>query len=105
MNAAAIVTVTNSGQTARVIARHRPQPPIIAVTDSEKTLRRLNLVWGVRGMVLEHLDEDSDKALQHIREQLVLSKIVERGKYVVLLAGQPFFARGSTNFIEVEKVS
>ena len=105
MNAAAIVTVTNSGQTARVIARHRPRPPIIAVTDSEKTLRRLNLVWGVRGMVLEHLDEDSDKALQHIREQLVLSKIVERGKYVVLLAGQPFFARGSTNFIEVEKVS
>jgi len=46
MRAAAIVTVTNSGHTARVIARYRPDPPIIAVTDSVRTLRSLALVWG-----------------------------------------------------------
>jgi pyruvate kinase len=104
MRAAAIVTVTNSGQTARVIARYRPDPPIIAVTDSGRTLRALSLVWGVRGLVIENLGDDSDSSLVRVQERLVASGLVKRGEYIVLLAGQPFFARGSTNFIKVEKI-
>jgi len=104
MNAAAIITVTHSGETARVIARYRPRPKIIAITDRTKILRRLNLIWGVHGMVIEELIDDSDKALQKIQERLVSSALVRRGEYVVMLAGQPFFARGSTNFIKVEKI-
>lgn len=104
MKAAAIVAVTHSGQTARVLSRFRPDPPIIAVTDSDKTFRRLNILWGVRGLVVERIDDDSDKALQKIQEMLLESGIVNKGEYVVLLAGQPFFARGSTNFIKVERV-
>lgn len=104
MRAAAIVTVTNSGQTARVIARYRPNLTVVAITDSAKTLRTLSLVWGVRGLLVENLGEDSDRVLATIQERLVSSGFVRRGEYVVLLAGQPFFARGSTNFIKVEKV-
>jgi pyruvate kinase len=104
MRAAAIVTVTNSGQTARVIARYRPDPPIIAVTDSARTLRALGVVWGVRGLVIENLGDDSDSALARVQERLMASGLVKRGEYIVLLAGQPFFARGSTNFIKVEKI-
>ena len=104
MKAAAIVAVTHSGQTARVLSRFRPDPPIIAVTDSDKTFRRLNILWGVRGLVVERIDDDSDKALQKIQEMLLESGLVKKGEYVVLLAGQPFFARGSTNFIKVERV-
>jgi pyruvate kinase len=104
MRAAAIVTVTNSGQTARVIARYRPDPPIIAVTDSARTLRSLGLVWGVRGLIIENLGDDSDSALARVQERLTASGLVKRGEYIVLLAGQPFFARGSTNFIKVEKI-
>ncbi len=106
MNAAAIVTVTHSGETAKVISRYRPGPRIIAVTDRIKILRRLQLIWGVRGMVIEDedLNKDSDKALAMIQERLVQSGMIMRGDYVVMLAGQPFFARGSTNFIKVEKV-
>ena len=104
MNAAAIVTVTHSGHTARVISRYRPRPRIIAITDRTKILRRLQLFWGVRGMVIDTLTEDSDRALQKIQEELVNSGMVARGEYIVMLAGQPFFARGSTNFIKVEKV-
>ena len=105
MNAAAIVAVTRSGETARVISHYRPRPQIIAITDSPGILRRLGLMWGVEGMVIEHLSDDSDKALQEIQEQLGNSGMVGRGEFVVLLAGQPFFARGSTNFIKVEKVT
>jgi len=106
MNAAAIVVVTHTGQTARVISRYRPHPRIIAITDRVKILRRLQLIWGVRGMVIEddELNKDSDKALDIIQQRLISSGMIMRGDYVVMLAGQPFFARGSTNFIKVEKV-
>jgi pyruvate kinase len=104
MDAAAIVTLTHSGQTAKVLSKYRPDPPIIALTLGETTLRRLSLVWGVRGFVMEHLPADSDAALQQIQERLIHEKIVQRGQYVVLLAGQPLFAYGSTNFIKVERV-
>lgn len=105
MNAAAIITVTHSGETARVIARYRPRPKIIAITDRTKILRRLNLVWGVHGLVIDELVGDSDKSLEKIQKHLVQSGLVQQGEYMVMLAGQPFFARGSTNFIKVEKVA
>ncbi len=104
MNASAIVCVTHSGKTARVVSRYRPRTRILAVTDRGKILRRLNLMWGVHGIVLESLVQDSDKALKQIQERLLNLGLIQRGEYIVLLAGQPFFARGSTNFIEVEKV-
>ncbi len=105
MNAAAIVCVTRSGETARVVSRYRPRTRILAITDRIKILRRLNLIWGINGIIIEDLQQDSDKALKQIQEQLIQQGLVQRGEYVVVLAGQPFFARGSTNFIEVEKVT
>jgi pyruvate kinase len=104
MSAAAIVTVTHSGETARVLARYRPDPPIIALTVSPKPLQMLTLVWGIRGMVMEGLGADSDEALRKIRERLVQAQMVRKGDFVVLLAGQPLFEQGSTNFIKVEKI-
>ena len=104
MNARAIVAVTHSGRTARALARYRPRPRIIALTDRPKIQRRLNLVWGVNGMVVDELGNDSDRDLEMIQERLVRSGLVARGDYVVVLAGQPFFKRGTTNFIKVEKI-
>ncbi len=104
MSAAAVVCVTHSGETAKSVSRYRPRTRIFAITDRPKIARRLNLIWGVHGVVLENIEEDSDKALKNIQEKLVNSGLIQRGEYIVILAGQPFFARGSTNFIEVEKV-
>jgi pyruvate kinase len=104
MNAAAIVVVTRSGQTARVVSQYRPGPRIIAITDRPKILRRLNLFWGVQGVVIDKLASDSDRALHDIQERLTSSNMVKGGEYVVVLAGQPFFAQGSTNFIKVDRV-
>ena len=87
------------------LARYRPDPPIIAITDTEKTLRTLNLVWGIQGMVMSSLGTDSDKALADIRQRLVDSGAVQHGDNVVMLAGHPFFARGSTNLIKVERIA
>ncbi len=104
MNAAAIVAVTRSGQTARVLSRYRPSVKIIAVTGEAAILRSLGLVWGVRGLVIPDLDDESDRALRRIQERLLETGLVHRGQYVVLLGGQPFLERGSTNFIKVEKI-
>jgi pyruvate kinase len=104
MDAAAIVAVTHSGQTARVLSRYRPDPAILAITLSPKVLRQLNLVWGVRGIEISDLDVNSDKALEQVQARLLKVGAASVGQYVVILAGQPLFARGSTNFIKVERV-
>jgi pyruvate kinase len=59
IHAAAIVAVTQSGATARIVSHYRPRTPIVAVTTSGLTLRRLNLVWGVRGMIVEETSQTS----------------------------------------------
>jgi pyruvate kinase len=104
MNAAAIVVVTRSGETARVISRYRPRTPLLAITDSAKILRRLGLVWGIRGIVAEGLDDNSDTALLRIQQRLLASGLIHAGEYIVILGGQPFLARGSTNFIKVTRI-
>ncbi len=104
MNAAAIVVVTRSGETARVISRYRPRTPVVAVTDSTRVLRRLGLVWGVRGLIAEGLNDSSDAALHRIQHELLTSGLVQAGAFVVLLGGQPFLARGSSNFIKVTRI-
>jgi pyruvate kinase len=106
MRAAAIVIVTRSGQTARVVSRYRPGPRIIAVTDRPKILRRMSLFWGVEGLVIGEgeLNSDSDRAMETVQARLLSSGLIRKGEFVVILAGQPFFARGSTNSIKVEKV-
>lgn len=104
MDAAAIVAVTHSGQTARVLSRYRPDPAIFAITMSSRVLRQLNLAWGVRGIKISDLDVNSDRALEQVQARLLKVGAAKPGEYVVLLAGQPLFARGSTNFIKVERV-
>ncbi len=104
MNASAIIAVTNSGETARVLAKYRPGLPIVAVTDRPQTLRRVAILWGVRGVLVSGLEGDSDRVLRAIQEHLLGAGIVRKGDDVVLLAGLPFFARGSTNIIKVESI-
>lgn len=104
MDAAVIVAVTHSGETARTVARYRPRPTIVAVTDQQAILRKLKLIWGVHGMLVPSLTGDSDTALHTIQQHLLSSGVVRRGESVVLLAGQPFLARGSTNFIKVAQI-
>ncbi len=68
--AAAIIAVTHTGSTARIVARYRPETPVIAVTDMEETLRRLSFVWGVRGIVMGPGERTVDLIVRAIREKL-----------------------------------
>jgi len=62
LNAAAIITLTDSGFTARLIAKHRPENSIIAVTHSPQVARRLAMNWGVMPLLCSETDADTDDA-------------------------------------------
>jgi pyruvate kinase len=102
VGAKAIVTATISGTTARMVARHRPRVPIVAVTPDPATLSRLALVWGVEPTRVDPFDNTDDMVdlmLRAARQQ----GVVGAGDWVVLTAGIPF-GQGQTNLIKVHNV-
>jgi pyruvate kinase len=102
--AAAIIAVTHTGLTARVVARYRPETSVIAVTDMEETLRRLSFVWGVRGVVVGPDDRSVSAIVRIVREKLETEGLLRPGAPVVILGGVPLFSGGSTNSIRVERL-
>jgi pyruvate kinase len=100
--AAAIIAVTHTGLTARIVARYRPETPVVAVTDTEETLRRLSFVWGVRGFSMGPGSHSVEAILRVAREKLVQAGAGKPGDPVVILGGEPIFRGGSTNYIRVE---
>ncbi len=104
VKAKAIVPITHTGVTALRISKYRPEAKIITVTGRDKVLCRLNMVWGVRGIVIPDFAEDTDAALKRIKGILKSLGYVESGDYVVFTAGIPLTAKGTTNSVKVEKV-
>jgi pyruvate kinase len=104
VSASAIVSITHSGGTAKRISRFRPEARIIAVTGAERVLRRMNLVWGVRGMVVSDYIGNADATLQRIKEKLKADGYVRSGDYIVFTMGIPLMALGLTDTINVERV-
>lgn len=103
INAAAIVTLTTSGGTARVIAKYRPAVPILALTDNDDTYHQLAFTWGVRPRRMRPL-RDFDFQLSQLREEVLASEEVSKGDYVVYSAGNPLQKRVSTNMLEVQRL-
>lgn len=104
LNAKAIVTSTETGYTARMVSKYRPQAPIIAVTTVDQTMRRLALAWGVtpvKGEVASTTDEMFDRAMKGGLE----SGLVKEGDLVVITAGVPLGCSGSTNLIKVGQIT
>jgi pyruvate kinase len=104
VNATAIVPITHSGATAMRLSKYRPESRIIAVTADERILRRLNLVWSVRGMIIEDFIHDNDTVFHKIIDLLKQNGYVERGNFVVFTAGLPLMARGTTDTVNVMRV-
>ncbi|WP_284177690.1 pyruvate kinase [Rhabdaerophilum sp. SD176] len=95
-----IVAWTASGATALRIARERPYPPILTLTTSMQTARRLALVWGVHAVVGEDPADVDDMArlgARVAREQ----EFANPGQRVILVAGVPFGTPGATNMLRI----
>ncbi|MDR0266863.1 pyruvate kinase [Paenibacillus sp.] len=103
LNAKAIITSTESGLTARVVSKYRPQAPIIAVTTKETTLRQLALSWGVT-TVQGKTATSTDEMFEHSMKGSMETGLVQPGDLVVITAGVPLGQSGSTNLVKVSQI-
>ncbi|MBF2057816.1 MAG: pyruvate kinase [Cyanobacterium sp. T60_A2020_053] len=103
LNASAIMTLTKTGSTARNVSKFRPQTPIFAITPHVSVSRQLQLVWGVKPLLLldmPGLKQVFNSAIEVAREQ----NLLEDGNVVVMTAGTLQGVAGSTDLIKVEIV-
>jgi pyruvate kinase len=103
LNAAAIVTVTKSGTTARMISKFRPYTPIIGATTDEKIYRQLVLSWGVIPVMCDEKD-NTDALFDHAVEVSKKAGALKSGDLAVITAGIPLGISGKTNMLKVQVV-
>ena len=103
LGAPALIVFTKSGFSARIVASHRPNVPILVLTDQERTYRQMALVWGVIPCLVAHCETYEDMvtlALHQVREH----GLARDGDRIIVTAGVPFDVPGTTNLMKVETV-
>lgn len=103
ISARAITVSTKSGNTARMIARFRPDTPIIAVTIDPRITRQLNLSWGVFPVEAEFVSE-LESLLSKLIECTQATSLVDQGDPVVIIAGIPTGLTGKTNMLKIHNM-
>ena len=101
LSAAAILTATESGRTALLVARHRPAMPILGMSANQVTARQLALAWGVQPVLIDSLST-TDELFEKAKHTALRSGLVRAGDRVVITAGVPVRQSGSTNLIKTE---
>lgn len=101
LQAAAILTPTHSGQTARMISKYRPAATIVAATPFADTARKLALQWGVRPILVPE-SSGTDEMLALTVNTSLNQNLIQAGDVVVITAGVPIGQVGSTNMIKVQ---
>jgi pyruvate kinase len=100
VDAKAIVTPTESGMTARLVARYRPNNPIIALSPNEETIKQLNLSWGTIPVKVDKF-ENTDDMIEKAKRIAVEMGFAKKGEKIVLTAGLPIGIPGNTNIIKI----
>ena len=103
LGASAIIAVTKSGLTARLISRYRPETDIIGCSFVPKACRHMSLSWGVTPILIDEM-KSTDDLLSQAVEEAYKRKLVKYGDLVVITAGLPLSVTGTTNMLKVEIV-
>ncbi len=103
LGAAAILTVSKTGQTARMISKYRPECPIICGTTNPKVRRQMNLSWAVTPIIVDEKD-NTDELFEHVVQVAESRGLVKSGDLTVITAGVPLGVSGTTNLLKVHLV-
>ena len=103
LGAAAIITATKSGSTARMVAKYRPQAPIVATTPSDTVVRKLLLVWGTYPLIVNDTNS-SEELFEFSIDTAQQAGYIREGDLVVITAGVPIGIPGSTNLLRVHTI-
>ncbi len=98
-----LVTMTHSGSTARMVARHRPNAQIIAMTPSKDICRQLAIVWGVHSFVVPEYST-ADEFPMLVNEVLKTTDLLKLDEQFVITGGVPVGVPGTTNYLSVLKL-
>ena len=101
LNAAAIITVTKSGHTARNVSKYRPATPIVCGCITEKVYRQMGLCWGIVPILLEEKD-NADELFDYAVDATEKAGLISKGDVVIITAGVPLGISGTTNLIKVQ---
>ncbi|WP_392562673.1 pyruvate kinase [Orbus sturtevantii] len=104
LNAKGIITVTESGTTAQIVSKYRPSTPIFAVSPYEKTLRQLQLVWGVIPIKGNEKAKNTELMIRDAIKQCMKKGYLTIGDEVIITAGVPLGKVGTTNMIFVNTI-
>lgn len=101
-----IVVITQSGQSALLVSKCRPNNRVIAITGSADTYHQLSLKWGVEAILMEDMEEliSSTAVFEAIGQRLLALNLCGTGDKIVITAGLPRLAHGSTNTIKVHQI-
>lgn len=103
VGAGTIVAFTESGNTARLISKYRPEQRIVAFTPNDVTRRRMALYWGVMSHEFERRDS-TDEEMAAAARDLEADGLAENGEMVVMVAGVPPNFQAATNLVKVHKI-
>ncbi|WP_438311459.1 pyruvate kinase [Sporosarcina sp. FA9] len=103
LNVKAILAPTQSGHTAKMIAKYRPGCPIIALTSSEENSRKLSLFWGIYPIVGKKVTS-IDSILEESIEESIKHQYISHGDIVIITAGVPVGEAGTTNLMKIHIV-
>ena len=103
IKARAIVTVSKSGETARLLCKYRPTPPIIACVTTEQVYRHLSLSWGIVPMVMPMV-KTTDDLISTSAALAQQAGYLQEGDLAVITAGVPVGVSGTTNMIKAHLV-
>lgn len=100
----AILSITRSGATARLISKYRPKMPILAITPNERVARQLTVAWGVASFVVPR-SNDIEGMVETAINTVAGRGLVQTGDTVAIVAGTRAYQPGSTNSLQVQTVT
>ncbi|MDR0920668.1 MAG: pyruvate kinase [Oscillospiraceae bacterium] len=103
LEARAVITVTKTGTTAKMLSKYRPSCPIIGFSTDKKTVRQLNLSWGVVPLLMSE-ESDTDSLFHSAIEIACTHNLLVDGDLIVLTAGVPIGLPGTTNMLRIHVV-
>ncbi len=102
VDAPAVIVITRSGRSARIVSSYRPPVPIFVVCTDERAYRQMSLVWGVWPLLAADQEVSYDSLTDFGRQAVIDSGVGKAGQSIVVTSGYPFHTSGTTNTMRVE---
>jgi pyruvate kinase len=100
----AIVAFTSTGYSALLASSERPKAPVIAVTPHAKVYHRLNLIWGIKPLLIDQEEETFEAVLKQVETCLLERSLVVPGDRILIMGGIPMQQPGGTNFLKLHTI-